>query len=302
MQAIFIDAVRRRDVSGVASENKNRQPLTTSQLDLLVEAFQVVQEEPSFSAYTNPTRQQSIAVANAQMYNAQMAAVLSNLGQISTADRVRLMQSMQQSVAFSNAQFRVAMSSLGRIDTTVRTVVNELRFAGRAERAEAFLTAQCESANTESQLASLCEHLLSAKRFNMIEPPLSRWFDLRLSHLRERNATGPVASAVASPTASPTSSSEDPTEFAIRFLERLGEQVSVESAVKILDLSMATSNQKFLNRDFPPLNNWSLVATQAISWQGQIPASISVPFWCRSFVTELDQKILQAAVKCGHLR
>lgn len=282
MQAVFLDAVRRRQVSGIALENKKRQPLTASQLDLLVESFTVVREVP-VANIGNLTSPISMAIPNARMVNLQLSFMLSQMGSMPVADRMRFAQQMQQMLPGTRS---LAMSrSSGTVDGLIRTVVNELQFAGRKDQADALISAQCASANTETQLYQLCEYLLSTQQFNRIEPPLLRWFDLQLIQLKETNAAAPSSTGVSSSGHSWSS----PTAFAIRFLEGWGEEVALQSALRVLDSAMAASNQKYRNKNFPPIDVWSLAGNPRFAMQG----NKSVQDWCIHFVSEHDQKLLK---------
>ena len=296
MQSHFLDTLRRRQISGIAMENKNRSPLSASQIDLMLEAFESTKEEFVVipSANNRANAQPMSAVYNAQMVaaNRQMSIMIQQQSAgMSNAQRTMMLQSMQRSLSSSNPKMSVPGNATRQSEGFVRTVVNELRFSGQAEQAEAFLTRQREFANTEFQLASLCEFLLGASRFNEIELPLLRWFELHLQHLEESNAvtTLPLAATASTP------SQGSPTEFAVRLLETWGEQATTESATRILDSVLAAANQLFRKRQFPTLSTWSLTGGQSPVMQVpvmQVPSTLLT--WCTSFFSDEHQKVAQS--------
>ena len=294
MQSHFLDALRRRQISGIATENKNRNPLSAMQIDLMLEAFESAKEEPVVNPSANnlSNAQPMAAVYNAQMAslaNRQMAIMIQQQSAgMSNAQRTMTLQSMQRSLSTFNPQMRVPGNFNRRSEGFVRTVVNELRFAGHNEQAEAFLTRQREAADTDFQLASLCEYLLGANRFNDIELPLLRWFELHLKQLEESNAVVTVPLAATASTPSPGS----PAEFAVRLLETWGEHTTTESAIRILDSVLAASNQQFRRRQFPTLSAWSLTWGQSPAMQVPVmQVSSTLQTWCTSFFSDEQQKV-----------
>ena len=286
MQAYFLEILRRRQVSGIAAENKNRKPLSAPQIELMLASFEVAKEEVSPVPMQSPTINAPSIAANA---NIQLALLNSQSASMSAALRTNLLQNLQRNSVLSSLQSRTASHSTSPFDGFVRTVVNELRFAERIEQAEAFVTHLRESANTEFQLRSLCEYLLSSERFNDIERPLLRWFEL---HLRPTEANDAMPNVLVG-TPLRTTSVRGPSEFAVRLVEIWGEQASKELMIRILNSVLKESNQKFTNRAFPPLSASSLVGNQNLLMLRQAV----VQTWCTSFVSDDDQKFLQSVKK-----
>ncbi len=281
LQNYYLETIWRRHVSGFANENKNQKPLSETQLELALEAFESATVEPraipGISTNINPGINSGINSALATI-----AAMQSYSGRLQQGGTI-FMSINGQTVTITNGQTTISSLngsfvasnflpilglgvpinnlSMQRSEGFVRTIVNELRFAGQSDRAESFLTRQCESANTEFHLASLCEYLLRMKRFNEIEPPLLRWFELHRRQIGENNALPLVAAG----TAPSSSAIKTPTEFASRLLEAMGERATLEIAVRFLNAAADTSNQQYRKREFATLNASSLAGNQAFN-------------------------------------
>lgn len=304
-KAYFLELVRRRQVSGIAVENKKHMPLTLLQLELMLKAFEVTKE----NAFALPSKSKPNPSPIAILSNLQSAAMASPTGSITanfsgqwvtiTNGRTILANATPQSLAgnsvISNFGLNAPSSSFALKDAGfVRTVVNELRFAGQAKRAESFLEQQSLFAELEIQLASLCEYLLSCERFHEIERPWLRWFELQPRRIQGNNpfASGSVAATQPAPIL------ETPDAFLIRFLESWGEQASADSSLRCLDAALAVSNLHFATRELSPIEPHVLSRNASVSAAFptapiQYPSSIQV--WCTSFISVEEQRLLQAS-------
>ena len=292
MQQIYLELVRNRQVAGIAAENRNRKPLSDSQIELMLEAFESVDEERISFQSTKPSagRLGSRTSRNIQMQFATQAMVYNqhfNMQSVqqmppSALNTARVSGAAiwttgptfpgYNSNAIPNWQIGLPVNATAstnsanrRSEGFVRTVVNELRFAGRPDKADAFVMNLRAEANTEFKLASLCEYLIGAQRFQEIESPLLRWFQLQ-----------------------PSQKVGNPSEFAVRLFETWGQQATTESAVRVLDSALSASNQSYVNRNFPPLNASSL--TSLIRPRGDDSPLIQA--WCTSFVSIEEQRLL----------
>ena len=283
MQAIYLDAIRRRQVSSVASENPNRSPLTNVQLELLLDAYRTEQNDPIANAASSPIVNPSIAMANARAFNVQMASMMTQYGQLQPALRSQLVQRMQQSMILSNSQSAFSNSTR---DVSIRAVINELGFAGRADQAEALIEDQCNTVDTDAQLSQLCEYLLSAQRFSLIERPLMRWLELQLLELKQPNtaASGPGGAASSNP------SWNAPVEFATRFVENSVEHIPFELLIRVADSSLAFSNQQYRDKNFAPIDSrmfGGLIPRQLLQGNN------ATKYWCAYFISAQEQRLLQ---------
>jgi len=308
MLSIFMGLIRSRQVSGNASENQNRKPLSDPQIQLMLEAFDSAKEEQVGTPLANNSNPPWSISSQLNVRNMLMT---SNLMQ----QRIRMSQTGGTPSFSSGPTFRSAGASGGwfspivfngpfsnfaskdaasrRAEGFVPTVVSELRFAGRPEQVEDFLSQQCDTAETEFQLASLCEYLSGVQRFKDIEKPLLRWFELELSQSRASDASTGVP-ATPSPYALAMQSMQSvgaPTMLALRLLEMNDNQLSTDSAIRILDSAMAVSNENFSKRAFPPLDS------MALAWHETQPKQRTIPVdsWCINLVSEEEQCLLHLA-------
>ncbi len=297
LQAYYLELIRRRHVSGVADENEDKKPLTGAQLELMLEAYSITNEE----AFTLPAKLSTSSNAF------QTAALVARI--VGPTPRSTFTTNVNGTVTIANGSGGV-MTSAGirttnfpssvsagnlplRNEGFVRTVVSELRFAGQPEQAESFLVRQTEAADSEFQLASLCEYLLSSQRFKEIERPLMRWFELQYLQLQEVGDFAPLP-ATGIPTALAV---RNPAEFAVRLIENWGEPTSSESSLRILDTALAASNLRFSSRSLPLLIAPSLMqSTQLLGGVQPFPNqnSPSRQLWCKCFVSLEEQKLLAA--------
>ena len=301
LQAYFLELLRRRHVSGVADENENKKPLTRAQLKLMLEAYSITNEEAfalpakistnsnAFQTAALVARMQSLAGSTPRStftinVNGQTVTVTNGGTSVTTAANIR----------FTNFPSSVSAGNVTpRNEGFVRTVVSELRFAGQPERAESFLVHQTEAADSEFQIASLCEYLLSSQRFSEIERPLMRWFELQHRQLQEVGDATPMP-ATAIPTALAV---RNPAEFVVRLIENWGEPTSSESSLRILDAALAASNLRFAGCSLPLLSAPALMqSTQLLGGVQSFPNqnSSSRQLWCKSFVSLEEQKLLTA--------
>ncbi len=313
MQRTYMGLLRNRRVSGNASENKNQKPLSDLQLQLMLEAFDTAKEEVEGSALVNanstPSNVSISSNRSVQLLRQRMMQQNYRIGQIQvppslssgTTFYTNRVQGVWSNPTIFGSPFAFSASTFGavtRVEGFVPTVVSELRFAGQPERAEEFLRRQCQIANTQFQLSSLCHYLLGVERYREIETPLVRWFELELDQAKENDALASTP-AIASPATQTTTtqsttmqtlqSDDVPMTVALRLLEISDDQLSTDSIIRILDSALAVSNERFFKRRFPPLD------AMALGWHETQPKQkrILVHAWCMNLVSEEEQCLLQ---------
>ena len=303
LQAYFLELLRRRYVSGNAEENDNMKPLSRSQIDLMLEA----NTETTEDAFALPVRNRPSTSSTAALISRMQLLANSSPQGTFTANI------SGQTITFANgiARVNISVPQTGMTFSTlssrmpavtvtlqnegfVRTVVSELRFAGQPERAESFLAHQIETADSEFQLASLCEYLLISQRFVEIERPLIRWFELQHPQLEDAvaSANSPVLGIPTKPTL------RSPAELMVELMEGWGAQAPKTSWLSLLDANLASSNRLFLRSSLPPLNAWSLSpnTNRLIGIQAPFNQNRSSPqLWCKSFVSEQEQQLLSTS-------
>ncbi len=288
----LLETVYSRQVSDDASENKTQRPLTAAQIETLTTAYASSKNmptmpsvSPKFAGGMNP-QSPSYAWPTYGATNSQYA-------------NVRQIRNVYPSTPMGSHQ------GVG----VLQSVINELRFAGQADEAEAFLTRLGNTTQVKWQLENLCEYFFRMERFKEIEQPLVRWFELQLDELKVNGGLG------ISPTRGSTSSTSgtapalgNPTEFSGRLIEKYGDEISTDFVVRCVELAIDTSIQQFRNRTFTPVTpaglSFSAVMNMPQNQNRGINSGIvsrranstlaSQP-WAANFVSEdLDELLLSA--------
>ena len=286
IQRDFLQCLRRRSVSGNPAENKKRKPLAGFQLDLMLASYDAVDSEPIVANQATQLVGVSAGSQGAALIRLSALPQQPRAMQIQTPQQ-HMVLSQKQSAAQKQFAARSAMSQIRpnnllppaksnriRSEGYVRTVVNELRFAGESARAKTFLEGQIESSQTEFKLRSLCEYLFRCERFDEVEGPLLRWFEV---YQRCTEDGGQAA----------TQEDSTPTEFAARFLNANKEKSSLRLGLQLLDLAIANSNVRFRKRELSLLSVSSLTATpETMTAIGPSKQPIQMPVFGSHFVSE----------------
>jgi len=294
MNDVLLEIIHRRQVSGVASENRSQSPLTSSQLKLLKNAYESFKDAPAKSLGASKN---AIGMSGQGQWPANVLA----------SNRYAQQRYAQQYAAMSNLGMfgSFQLSRPPQKEVVLQAVVNELRFAGQADESEAFLTQLVGTAQTEWQLSNLCEYFLRMERFKDIEKPLQQWFELQLQPPSKKGvANGAQASGLNLGIVWAVFALETPTDFAYRTIEQHADDLSTEFIVHLVELAADMSEQQFRNRTFNPLTPATLPYNAIVSvYQSQNRGTVLGQFnkvspvqtWAVNFVSGGLQNLLLSA-------